>query len=205
MLDDVDWGNEIISATNSSGNEAIMKAKSNFRNNVIAKAIATAIENKNVDANKLVKMANLKIKTFNGLEKALGITNTNVFKVGGHGVGILDFFFLGTNLMDKWMSYDKNIGQKLDETGKTLTGFASSMLMSEGGMAIGAKIGAAIGSIFPGAGTLIGGFIGGALGAIAGSIIGNKIGEAAWDGSKNLVNTGTKKLAGIINSFSSGE
>ena len=47
MLDDVEWGNEIISATNSSGNEAIMKAKSNFRNNVIAKAIATAIENKN--------------------------------------------------------------------------------------------------------------------------------------------------------------
>lgn len=65
------------------------------------------------------------------------------------------------------MSYDMNIVQKLDETGKTLTGFASSMLMSEGGM----SIGAAIGSIFPGAGIIIGGFIGGALGAMACSII----------------------------------
>lgn len=44
-------------------------------------------------------MANLKIEAFNGLEKAFGITNTNVFKIGGHGVGILDFFLLGTNLI----------------------------------------------------------------------------------------------------------
>ena len=204
MLDDVEWGNEIVSAASDSGNEAIKKAKPNFPNNVFGKAIAKAIENRNADPNKLFKMANLKIKTFNGVEKALGFTNSDVFKVGGHGVGVLDFFMLSSSLMKTWMPSDKKIGQKLDETGKTIAGFTSALVVSEKGMVIGAQIGAAIGSLFPGAGTAIGGFIGGAIGAIAGSIIGNKIGEAVYDGTKHLVNEGVKKLAGVYKSFSSG-
>ena len=204
MLDDVEWGNEIVSAANASGNEAIKKAKPNFPNNVFGKAIAKAIENRNADPNKLFKMANLKIKTFNGVEKALGFTNSDVFKVGGHGVGVLDFFMLSSSLMKTWMPSDKKIGQKLDETGKTIAGFTSALVVSEKGMVIGAQIGAAIGSLFPGAGTAIGGFIGGAIGAIAGSIVGNKIGEAAYDGTKHLVNEGIKKLSGVNKSFSSG-
>jgi len=129
MLDDLEWGNEIVSAANASGNEAIKKAKPNYRNNVIGKAIAKLIENRNTDPNKLAKMVNLKIKTFNGVEKALGFTNLDVFKVGGHGVGVLDFFMLSSSLMKTWMPSNKNIGQKLDETGKTITGFTSSLVM----------------------------------------------------------------------------
>ena len=203
----IDWEDEIISATSSSGNNTIQKAKPTFRKNLIAKTLSNLIEdsvkNKN-NSEKIMKIAELKMKTFNGLEKGLGLLNKDLFKVAGKGVGVLDFAMLSKNLMETWTSSDTNFAEKLDSTCKILTGTASSMLVSEGGMAVGAKIGAAIGSIFPGAGTLIGTFVGGAIGAIAGSIIGNKIGEGAWDGYKNLVNSGVKKLAGVFKSFSSG-
>lgn len=50
-------------------------------------------------------------------EKVLGKVG-NIFKVEGKGVGILDVLFLGLNLKEVWTNEDKNINDKLYDSGK---------------------------------------------------------------------------------------
>ena len=82
----IDWGQEIIGAASSSGNNAIQNGKPKFRKDLIAKTLSNlledAIENKN-NSEKIIKIAELKMKTFNGLEKGLGVLNSDLFKVAG--------------------------------------------------------------------------------------------------------------------------
>ena len=202
--DDNEMKYEIIVASVGSGNNVMDKAKSQYRNRLLSKLVYDALENKNLNFDKAENIIIKKLKAIDYVQKGLGFPFQDVFKIGGKGIALVDAAKLGQDLFKTWSSSDKNFGEKLNRTGEQLTGFVSGMLLSEGGMALGAKIGGIIGSIFPGPGTVIGAFIGGAIGALAGSLIGSKIGEAAWQGYSNLVNTGVRKLAGVLKSFTSG-
>ena len=59
----------------------------------------------------------MKFKALEVSEKVLGKVG-NIFKVEDKGVKILDVLFLGLDLKEVWTNEDKNINDKLYDSGK---------------------------------------------------------------------------------------
>lgn len=145
---------------------------------------------------KIEKRAIMKFKALEGSEKILGKVG-NTFKVGGKGVGILDALFLGLDLKDVWTNEDKNINDKLYDSGKKISGAVGGFLGGDAGftagMAIGTFLGGPIGSI-----------IGGFAGTIAGSIFGNFIGEKFYENITSKIYNTIQFFSGNLGMFKTG-
>jgi hypothetical protein len=89
---------------------------------------------------KIEKRAIMKFKALEGSEKILGKVG-NKLKIGGKGVGILDTLFLGLDLKDVWTNEDKNISDKLYDSGKKISGAVGGFLGGDAGFTAGLGFG----------------------------------------------------------------
>ena len=118
-MDDIDWKREIESASVPTSHEMVKLGKKRAPATLLSKMIQH--HDNPIKLEKIEKRAIMKFKALEGSEKILGKVG-NKLKIGGKGVGILDTLFLGLDLKDVWTNEDKNISDKLYDSGKKISG-----------------------------------------------------------------------------------
>ena len=193
-MNDIDWKQEIESASIPTTHEIIKLGKQRTPATLLAKMIKH--HDNPLKLEKIEKRTLTKFKALEGAEKVIGKMG-NIFKIGTKSVGVLDVLFLGLDLKDIWTNEDKNIGDKLYDSGKKISGAVGGFLGGDAGFTVGMSIGTCIGGP-------IGGIIGGFAGAIAGSIFGSKIGERYYEDKTSKIFNSIQFLSGILGRFKTG-
>ena len=200
MFNDINWYQEITTASIPYAESYLKDNKNYFTQRTATKALADMIKHSNKP--KIQKaIGNFAILKNKGYNIAQGIHETlnYDFKIKGLStkVSVCDLVVLGKDLTGVWLSKDKNINKKINETSK-------SICKSMGGV-IGANIGGAVGQMI---GNMIcpvvGGIVGKYLGTIGGSVLGSIAGGLIYDGVNSIVNKSIEFFSGIFGQFRSG-